>query len=312
MGVEPVAQRIAHEVDHERGDEDGEAGEGGDPPRVEHVDAALAEHVAPRRGRGLDAQAQEGEERLEDDHLGHLQGRDDHDGGDEVGEDLPEDDPRVAHAEGAAREHELALADGHGLGPHDARVDRPAGHAEHDDHVDEARAEDRDDGEREQHEGKGQHHVDDRHDRPVGAPADVARPEAEQHPDGGRQDHGGHPDHQRDPAAVDHARQEVAAHLVGAEQVLGGAPSIQAGGARRWRMFTASGSWGAIHGASAEIGDDQEEEPAGGQAPAEPQEATERGASRAGRRRRASSRSASATLVGALAAFMRRPGCADR
>src|SRR5687768_4143352 len=58
MGVEPVAQRVAHEVDDERGDEDGQAGEGRDPPRVQHVEPALAEHVAPG-GRGrLHAEAE--------------------------------------------------------------------------------------------------------------------------------------------------------------------------------------------------------------------------------------------------------------
>src|SRR5687767_3403810 len=40
--VEPVAQGVAHEIDRERRDEDGEAGEGGDPPRVEHVHASFA------------------------------------------------------------------------------------------------------------------------------------------------------------------------------------------------------------------------------------------------------------------------------
>src|ERR1700730_345184 len=53
MGVEPVAEGVAHQVDRERSDEDGGAGESGDPPGVEHVDAALAEHVAPHGGGRL-------------------------------------------------------------------------------------------------------------------------------------------------------------------------------------------------------------------------------------------------------------------
>ena len=72
VGVEPVAEGVAHQVDHERGDEDREAGEGGDPPGVQHVDAPFAQHVAPGRGGRLHAEAQEREERFEDDDLGHL------------------------------------------------------------------------------------------------------------------------------------------------------------------------------------------------------------------------------------------------
>jgi hypothetical protein len=66
----------------------------------------------------------------------------------------------VAHAERAPGHHEIALDEGQGLGPHDPRVDRPAGHAEDEDHVDEARPEHRDDGQREEHERKRQHDVD--------------------------------------------------------------------------------------------------------------------------------------------------------
>src|SRR2546422_11350985 len=102
VGVEPVAQRVAHQVDGQGGHEDREAGEGGDPPRVEHVDASLAEHVAPGRRRRLHAQAQERQERFQDDHAGHLQRGDDDDHRDEVRQDLAEDEARVAHVERAA------------------------------------------------------------------------------------------------------------------------------------------------------------------------------------------------------------------
>ena len=113
----------------------------------------------------------------------------------------------VAHAERAAGHHEVALADGQGLGPDDARVDRPAGHAEHDDHVDEARPEHGDDGERQQHEGKGQHDVDERHDRPVAcARRSSRRPSPSSTPMVADRSTAATPDHQRHAAAVDHAR----------------------------------------------------------------------------------------------------------
>src|SRR3989449_4553654 len=103
--VEPVAERVAHQVDRERRQKDREPRERRDPPGVQHVHAALAEHVAPRRRRRLHAEPEEGQERLEDDHLGHLEGRDDDDGGHEVRQDLAEDDPRVAHPERPARQN---------------------------------------------------------------------------------------------------------------------------------------------------------------------------------------------------------------
>src|SRR5215831_5925585 len=278
VGIEPVAQGIPHQVDDEGREEDREAREGGDPPRVEHVEAALAQHVAPRRRGRLDAEAQEGQERLEDDHLSHLQRRDDHDCRGEVGHDLAEHDPQVAHAEGAAGHHELALADRHGLRPHHARVDGPAGDAEHDDHVDQARPQHGDHREGEQHEREGEHHVHERHDRPVAAPAEVARREPQQHPDACRQAHRCHPHHQRDAAAVDHARQEVAADLVRAEQVLPRAALHPRGRRQPVADVDGEGIVGRDPGREDGGAYDQEENGGGGQPPAQPQEAADAGA----------------------------------
>src|SRR4029453_521248 len=49
--VEHVAQPVPDEVDAERGQGQGRAGEGGQPPRDVEVVAALRQHAAPRRGR---------------------------------------------------------------------------------------------------------------------------------------------------------------------------------------------------------------------------------------------------------------------
>lgn len=64
-----------------------------------------------------------GQEGLEDDHPRDLERLDDHDRGDEVGQDLAEDEAGVAHAERPAGEDGVALADGHGLRPDDAPVE---------------------------------------------------------------------------------------------------------------------------------------------------------------------------------------------
>ena len=195
-------------------------GKGRDPPRVEHVDAALAQHVAPGRGRGLDAQTEERQERLQDDHARHLERRDDDDRRHQVREDLAEDDTQVPKPEGAARRDEVPLADGPGLGAHHARVERPVRDAEHDDHVDEARPEDDDHRQGEEDERERQHDVDDGHDDRVGAPGHVSGAEPQQHADARRDQDRGDAHHERDPPPVDDPREQVAAHLVGAEDVV--------------------------------------------------------------------------------------------
>src|SRR4029450_1762276 len=64
-GIESVAETVAEEVDTEHGDQDGEAGERRQPPRRREVDAAVREHAAPRRGRGLPAKGPRGRRGLE-------------------------------------------------------------------------------------------------------------------------------------------------------------------------------------------------------------------------------------------------------
>src|SRR5262245_16348728 len=59
--VEGVAQAVAEEVGGDDDDHDRQAGEGGDPGRVEQVLAAVGDHEAPLGGGRLGAQAEEAE-----------------------------------------------------------------------------------------------------------------------------------------------------------------------------------------------------------------------------------------------------------
>ena len=179
----------------------------------------------------------------------------------------------MAHAQGAPGEHELPLADRHRLGTDDPRVDRPAGDPEHQDHVRQAWSEDRDDRQRQQHEGKGQHHVDQRHDRPVGAAAKVAGAEPEQHADGRRDQHRAGSHHQGDAAAVDDARQEIAPHLIGTKEVPCGTAFHPGRG--RQAVTDVHGQRIVGRDLRSEDGtrDDEQEDGAGGQAPAQPAKA---------------------------------------
>src|SRR5215467_1491806 len=62
--VEGVADRVAHEVEADHGDEEGDAGAEDDPRGLLEVAAAGVDHAAPRGVRGLDAEAEEGQRRL--------------------------------------------------------------------------------------------------------------------------------------------------------------------------------------------------------------------------------------------------------
>src|SRR5438105_11135356 len=68
-GVEGVAQAVAEQVEAEHGDEDGQAGEGGDPPRRGEELAAFHDHVAPARQRRLGAEAEVTQAGLDEDRL---------------------------------------------------------------------------------------------------------------------------------------------------------------------------------------------------------------------------------------------------
>src|ERR1700692_1909223 len=52
-----VSQVVAEQVHREHGDEDGEAGEGGEPPRGPEIEPAPVEHAPPRHHARLHAQA---------------------------------------------------------------------------------------------------------------------------------------------------------------------------------------------------------------------------------------------------------------
>jgi len=74
---------------------------------------------------------------------------------------------------------------------------------------------------RDQDRGKRQHHVADPHDQRIEAAADVAGEEPEADADDERQQHRRAADEERDARAEHQRREDIAALLVGAEQVLG-------------------------------------------------------------------------------------------
>ena len=70
LGVERVAQAVAHEVEGEHGDQDGEAREGHHPPGAQDELARVGQHGAPFGRRRLGAEAEEAQGRGVEDGVG--------------------------------------------------------------------------------------------------------------------------------------------------------------------------------------------------------------------------------------------------
>ena len=121
-------------------------------------------------------------------------------------------------------------------------VPDPSNQCQREDHVLEARPEDRDERNRQQQSGKCQEDVHDPADRLVYIAAEIARngPETDAH--GRRDTDNDQADEQRDPRTGKHSRQDVATQLVETEPVRAGGPS------RRNASSCADGSLGTSTG----------------------------------------------------------------
>ena len=122
-------------------------------------------------------------------------------------------------AAGVRRLDVHALADAQHLGAHDPGAGGDVGQPDGEADVERAEAEDGDQRQRQQQAGDGQQHVDDAHQRVVEPAADEAGDEADGRPDDDTDGDGEQRGAQRQPGAVHGAREQVAAELVGAEQV---------------------------------------------------------------------------------------------
>ena len=92
-GIDGVAQGVAEQVGGEHGDHDGEAGKDAGPGRGHQHRLGVEDHAAPGGSRRLDAEAEEGEPGLEQDHVTHAERRRDQQRTERVGQQVPEDNP---------------------------------------------------------------------------------------------------------------------------------------------------------------------------------------------------------------------------
>src|SRR3990170_3894247 len=119
--IERVPEPVAEHVDAQDGDHDGQPRKGRGPPRVRQIRAALGEHPPPGGRRRRHRESQERQPGLPDDHARDPQRGEDDDGGQHVGQDVPQQDAPVTAAERARRLHEVPLLEREDRPAHDAR-----------------------------------------------------------------------------------------------------------------------------------------------------------------------------------------------
>src|SRR4051812_10584924 len=126
--VEDVADAVAEHVEGEDGEEDGDAGTDAHPPEaVAEVGAGVVDVRAPGGRRRLGAEAEETETRLGKDGEGDAERRLDDQRVEDVRQDVPEGDARLARARRAGRLDVLALLRLQGLGARQAGGERGGG-----------------------------------------------------------------------------------------------------------------------------------------------------------------------------------------
>src|SRR6185503_5002502 len=142
--IRRVAQPVAEQVESQHCDEDGQPGEGRDPPGRGQELPSLDDHVAPARQRRLGAEPKITQAGLDQDRLAQEQaGLDDHDR-QRVHEHVAPEDPNVTGTQRRRGVDEIAVAEAQALAAHDPRDRRPGDERDNQRGVGEAGAEEGD------------------------------------------------------------------------------------------------------------------------------------------------------------------------
>src|SRR6266852_6672200 len=140
--IERVAKGIAEEIRAEDGQADGDTREEHEVRRLLRVLRRRdREHAAPRRVWLGDAQAQEGQRRLDENGAAELRGGEHDERADGVGQAVAESDPAMGDPESASGFHVLELTDAEHARADDPRGPRHDGNRDGQDHVGDGRPE---------------------------------------------------------------------------------------------------------------------------------------------------------------------------
>src|SRR5215207_1933192 len=216
--VQSVAQAVADKVHGENGESDSDAGEDDGVLALDEDAVAgaegVGEHRAPLGGGGAGAEAKKGEGCDVQDGGREGEGGLHYKGGHAVWEHPGEDNLDIPCSKGALRLDVVALAHRDHCRAHHPRHLGDEHDADGEHGVSQARPKHGDDHDGEQDAGEGEEHVHQAHQQRVGPASEVAGYHADDSPHRCRDSHGGEPGSQRDPCAVDHAREDVPAKLV--------------------------------------------------------------------------------------------------
>ncbi len=119
-------QGRAHEIEARQRQRQERTRAGGNPPSIDQVFSAVGDNVAKAGRGGLDAKAQEAEDRLEDHHACNIQYRDESYGRQHIRHDQKGDDSPIRCAHDSRRADELLATLALGHTPRDASIERPA------------------------------------------------------------------------------------------------------------------------------------------------------------------------------------------
>lgn len=214
-----VAQRLPEQSEAERGHHQGEGRDHQRPRALPHPVEALVEHHAPRGVGRRHAEAQERQPGVDGDGDRDVDGHQDEQRGDDVGYDVPRQDPQPPRPE-------RLLGLDVGLFPHDedGRPCHPrvgGGEGDRDDQGDVALRGPQQ-GEREDDGRERLHAVHHHHEDAVDPPAEVPGEDSQQQTDDQGDEPGRDGHREGDTGSEDGPGQQVAAERVGAQQVLGG------------------------------------------------------------------------------------------
>src|SRR6185437_6926445 len=149
-GIEEIAEAVADEIEGEDAERDSGGREEDEVGRLEEVGAGVVEHGAPGGGRRLHTEAEKAERSLGEDGSGHADGSLHQYRLDDVGQDVVQHEADITRAKRARSLHKLALLHRHDLAAYETSVIDPSRERERNDEVGETRAEEGDDGDREQ------------------------------------------------------------------------------------------------------------------------------------------------------------------
>src|SRR5262249_40639860 len=182
-GVEDVAHTVTDEIHRQNRDKNGEPRKPHCPPIVNETGARHGGHQSPFGGRRLSPYADEAQRSGRENGIAEIHGALDDDGRGGIWQCMAQHDPRAPNSHGAGgRDVKLALHP-HDGGRTDPRIPGKQGNGQGDNGVEQAGAQRRRDGDREQQRREGQEYIRYAHQYGVDTSAEKTGDQADGHAD---------------------------------------------------------------------------------------------------------------------------------